>query len=166
MTREEMIEQLENTILLIKQNGKDWWDERDIPILHEAIKAMKTEPCEDCISRQTVIDYVLKDNYYNGGWFEIEKDKYVEWLKALPSVQPKQRWTPVSERLPKSSGVYIVSRWFSDGFEIKLLADACYFDGSTWYDDNRINHNREIDKNIVAWMPLPEPYKAESEDKE
>lgn len=43
MTREEMIEQLENTILLIKQNGKDWWDDRDIPVLEEAIKAMKAE---------------------------------------------------------------------------------------------------------------------------
>lgn len=51
MTKEEMIEQLENTILLIKQNGKDWLDERDIPILEACIQRMKTEPCEDCISR-------------------------------------------------------------------------------------------------------------------
>lgn len=43
MTKAEMIEQIENTILLIKQNGKDWWDERDIPILEEAIKAMKND---------------------------------------------------------------------------------------------------------------------------
>ena len=33
MTHEEMIEQLENTILLIEQNGEEWLDERDIPIL-------------------------------------------------------------------------------------------------------------------------------------
>ena len=51
MTKEEMIEQLENTILLIKQNGKDWLDERDVPILEACIQRMKTEPCEDCISR-------------------------------------------------------------------------------------------------------------------
>jgi len=41
--RASAIEQLENTILLIKQNGEDWLDERDIPILKEAIKAMQTE---------------------------------------------------------------------------------------------------------------------------
>ena len=39
-----MIEQLENTILLIRQNGKDWLDERDIPILEEAIQVLKLEP--------------------------------------------------------------------------------------------------------------------------
>jgi len=72
MTREEMIEQLENTILLIKQNGKDWVDERDIPILEEAMKAIKTETCEDCIRfpkgtlKKRGKDYVV----YN-----------VEWLK-------------------------------------------------------------------------------------
>ena len=72
MTREEMIEQLENTILLIKQNGKDWVDERDIPILEEAMKSIKTETCEDCISfpkgtlKKRGEDYVV----YN-----------VEWLK-------------------------------------------------------------------------------------
>jgi len=70
-------------------------------------------------------------------------------------------WIPVSERLPKSCGVYIVSRWFSDGEESAILTDANYYDGcGEWYNDNRINWGRELvtDK-IVAWMPLPEPYK-------
>lgn len=74
-------------------------------------------------------------------------------------------WIPVSERLPESAGVYIVTREFTDGFECADLTDACYFDGtSTWHNDNRINHGRAyVDKEIKAWMPLPEPYKAESE---
>ena len=71
------------------------------------------------------------------------------------------KWILVSERLPENAGVYIVSRWFSDGCEGMILTDACYFDGtSTWHNDNRINHSREyVDKKIVAWMPLPEPYR-------
>lgn len=40
MTNEEIIEQLENTIGLIKQNGKDWLDERDIPVLEGCIKSL------------------------------------------------------------------------------------------------------------------------------
>lgn len=40
MTREEIIEQLENTIGLIKQDGKDWLDDRDIPMLEECVKAL------------------------------------------------------------------------------------------------------------------------------
>lgn len=40
MTNEEIIEQLENTIGLIKQDGKDWLDDRDIPILEACIKSL------------------------------------------------------------------------------------------------------------------------------
>jgi hypothetical protein len=40
MTNGEIIEQLENTIGLIKQDGKDWLDDRDIPILEACIKAL------------------------------------------------------------------------------------------------------------------------------
>lgn len=78
-------------------------------------------------------------------------DKYAEQ-------EPK--WIPVSERLPKSSGVYIVSRWFSDGEESAILTDANYYDGNgDWYNDNRINWGRDLVTNkIVAWMPLPIPY--------
>ena len=40
MTNGEIIEQLENTIGLIKQDGKDWLDDRDIPILEACIKSL------------------------------------------------------------------------------------------------------------------------------
>ena len=42
MTNGEIIEQLENAIGLIKQDGKDWLDDRDIPILEACIKSLKS----------------------------------------------------------------------------------------------------------------------------
>lgn len=78
MTREEMIEQLENMILLIRQNGEDWLDERDISILEEAIKVMQTKSCEDAISRQAAIS-VAND---------FDATQVVRGLEKLPSVQP------------------------------------------------------------------------------
>ena len=98
----------------------------------------------------------------------LEFRQLAEWLAELKEFKEQTGWIPVSERLPKSNGVYIVTREFNDGFERSDLTDACYFDGtSTWHDDNRINHGREyVDKKIKAWMTLPEPYKAESEDDE
>lgn len=42
MTNGEIIEQLENAIELIKQDGKDWLDDRDIPILEACIKSLTT----------------------------------------------------------------------------------------------------------------------------
>ena len=46
MTREEAIEQLQNCKELIKQNGKDWLDERDIPLIDMAISALSKEEQE------------------------------------------------------------------------------------------------------------------------
>ena len=48
MTREEIIEQLNLTIGLIKQDGKDWLDDRDIPMLEECVKALSQEPKNPC----------------------------------------------------------------------------------------------------------------------
>jgi hypothetical protein len=94
-----------------------------------------------------------------------------EWLipmnnaldMAIKALEQEPKWIPISERLPESSGVYIVSRWFSDGEESAILTDANYYDGcGEWYNDNRINWGRElVTKKIVAWMPLPDPYKEE-----
>lgn len=41
MKPEEAIEELENAMLLIIDNGKDWMDERDLPVLKMAIDALK-----------------------------------------------------------------------------------------------------------------------------
>ena len=43
MTREEVIEQFKYAIDLIKQDGKDYLDERDIPMLEMGIEALKNQ---------------------------------------------------------------------------------------------------------------------------
>lgn len=80
--------------------------------------------------------------------------------------EPYQEWIPVSERLPMIASVYIVTRYFpNNGMNPNYLVDACFFDGSnTWYNDNRINHERAYVDNVIAWQEKPEPYKAESEE--
>lgn len=65
-------------------------------------------------------------------------------------------WIPVEERLPNQNGVYNVTRLIDDAF----ISDSAYFDGQdTWHNDNRVNHVRPYLTDIVAWQPLPEPYK-------
>lgn len=75
----------------------------------------------------------------------------------------KGEWIPVSERLPKIADVYRVTRYYPNNvMNPRYLVDACAFDGSnTWYDDNRINHERAYVNNIIAWQENPEPYKAD-----
>ena len=93
---------------------------------------------------------------------------FAEYVKALPPAQPEQKWIPCSERLPEfpclvsdannnfpyvPAGIITLEdkehgKWAIDGkwFERMML------DGKK--ADMLIYSNR-----IVAWMPLPEPYK-------
>jgi len=109
----------------------------------------KTEPCEDCISREAVIEW-LKDK-------DIIKMKNQEEnarreLAFLSSVMPQPtRWIPVSERLPEEDGLYLISTCMN-------CIDTCLFykddDEYVWVD---------YEESVIAWMPLPKPY-AESEE--
>lgn len=69
-------------------------------------------------------------------------------------------WIPVSERLPNTLGVYNVTRKLNEGETIYFISGASYFDGqNTWHADTGINHGRPYLTDIIAWQPLPEPYK-------
>ena len=85
----------------------------------------------------------------------------VEWLKELKRLREQTRWIPVSERLPENSGNYLITYYYRDEIETQ---EAVYVEGeeNKWYDTTDI----EITLAVIAWMPLPEPYKVESEDKE
>lgn len=57
------------------------------------------------------------------------------------------RWIPVSERLPKKSGKYLVT-----------VKNGNVYAGT--YDE----YSGRFQCAATAWMPLPQPYKAESEE--
>lgn len=80
-----------------------------------------------------------------------------KWLKELK----QKRWIPVSERLPEKN--------------VWVLATFKMANGKTSVDIKRINQwngqwesNYDFDvsyyDNVIAWMPLPAPYKKESEE--
>ena len=57
------------------------------------------------------------------------------------------KWIPCGERLPDKGGEYLITIKWEDGSEI-------YF--SWFYLRDRCWSYRNA--NVVAWMPLPEPY--------
>lgn len=83
-----------------------------------------------------------------------------QYKKGYEDAKAEQQWIPCSERLPQTNGVYNVTRKISDGFECRNISDSCYYDGAyTWHDDTRVNHKRRYLTDVIAWMPLPEPYR-------
>ena len=93
-----------------------------------------------------------------------DHEQLAEWLEELAERREADRWIPVSERLPEpniavltyintgTTKTYCLANWneFYQGWEewigIKLLRDKHYI--------------------VIAWKPLPEPYKENDNGKE
>ena len=71
-------------------------------------------------------------------------------------------WIPASERLPEA-GEYIgnVAKYYLVQNEYGDMMVARYTHSEYW---EQIYQLEPVGDKIVAWMPLPKPYKAESED--
>ena len=98
------------------------------------------EPCEDCISRSEAIR--VSSGYCH--WSTIPDE-----LAKLPSFTPANRWIPIREKMPDRSGFYLVTTEY----------DEVYCD---YYNENNFNRH-EI---IIAWMPMPDPYKGVADEEE
>lgn len=106
------------------------------------------QPCEDCIS---ILNRIMEYTY---GMLTTEKYGLQHLIKSmmdeLSSVTPKARWIPVSEE-PKETGSYITTIKYGDKYAV----------GQRYYHGKYIGWE---DSCVIAYMPLPQPYK-ESEDK-
>ena len=65
------------------------------------------------------------------------------------------RWIPVSERLPENSGNYLITYCYEGKIETQEAVYVEDEEETKWYDTTEI----EITLAVIAWMPLPKPYK-------
>ena len=162
MTREEAIKilkELPNSILGVVLPFDTDFDY--IQALDIAIRVLEQQPSEDAVSRKDVINYIRTLSCDLSYWSVT--DEVVKDIDDLPPVTPTQRWIPCSERLPnnheymKNNGLFNVSdgnRSYSEYFDI--------------YDTERFGeptmNGFRVDRCVIAWMPLSEPYKTEMEN--
>lgn len=133
---------------------------------------------EDCISRQALIKRIdnAEENFKVDNMDSIssgEENPFVDGVLSgvfdirkmivqAPSVTPIQKWIPTSERLPRQDECvddvckdYLIQDEYGD------MRVATY----TSYGWVPIDAIYALEDDVVAWQPLPKPYKVESEEK-
>lgn len=105
---------------------------------------------------------ILSDLRAKYSCFDDSEEPYYKALSAgIKALEQEPRWIPVSERLPKA-GEYVgdVDKYYLVQNEYGDMLVARYTHSEYW---EQIFRFQPISDEIVAWMPLPTPYKAESE---
>lgn len=81
---------------------------------------------------------------------KIALDSYCEGVEdvlwILKNMKQEKSWIPVTERLPEDKQRVLVTR---------KSGTIGYITWNTWWNEQK---SYPIDK-VIAWMPLPEPYK-------
>jgi hypothetical protein len=146
---------------------------KDLPSAHSEIEERKEEsaqnvPKEDLISRKAAIDYCYQlinvehqqgSDEMNYGQERVNQTEAIlHHLEFMPSAQPEPQWIPVSERLPESKPEDLEYPTVIACCEDGEVMTACYYESTKEWGIGE-NYDRKI--NPVAWMPLPEPYRAE-----
>ena len=161
MTREEKIKGLYSLKEYLIENPIELEGHKSLPItlIDYAIEALEQEPTTkndlgvDYISRDDVLKIMRVNQLIHDGEWAMRLS--MNEIKDLPSILPQNpKWIPVTERLPEEKGLYLVS---VKNDHNRRYSKTCWFHGGdNWF----------ARQDVLAWMPLPQPYKAESEDKE
>ena len=92
----------------------------------------------------------------------IGRISFMEFLEVLDEVEKEQNngWIPCSERLPEEYGDYLV--WWADITGKQYYEIAEYEPNNGWIGE--IPQAVEGKYSVIAWQPLPEPYKEGEEE--
>ena len=101
--------------------------------------------CEDLLNRWNIAD-TRKEELIR----QVMADIVTPIVVSQPTIEP-QKWVPVSERLP-DVGQKVLASTNKTCFTQVFKGTSGASNSSWWWEKKTIKH-------IVAWMPLPDPYK-------
>lgn len=130
----------------------------------EVIIDIENPKDNDLISRQAVLEII--DKWYENNSQLLLNDcieDLIVYVTYMPPVRPQEpKWIPVSERLPEEETAVLIS--CEDLYLHRLNPCIGWRNGQYWNTFTANGYKQILYP--TAWMPLPEPYKTESEDKE
>lgn len=84
-------------------------------------------------------------------------DREIRFMSVI--LAPPQ-WTPITEGLPDESDDYLCSYGALSGWFVDIsIYEAEKKEFGFYSDDEQGNEVWHPVKNVIAWMPIPEPYK-------
>lgn len=110
------------------------------------------------MSKQRLIDAERLKRHYS--WWAGPVELTREELDTIVDMQPDAApaWIPVSERLPEAPYGCLVTIWDTDFITMdefeNILPYFVGWDGEQWNDAD----GEQCPFEVIAWMPLPEPY--------
>ena len=125
----------------VKKWLEKWWGTKKVIDTELKTRSFDKNVTSDSISRQAATDAVLSG---------IQYDKY--WSEQIKRAE--MQWIPVSERLPEvgrsilfTSDQGFVAEGEYKGFRFHRVWHQYRFSATLWDDE------------VIAWMPLPEPWR-------
>lgn len=113
----------------------------------------------DLIERQAAVDKSLTFfiEYLGGAFDEDGQRLLAQKMNLLPSAEPIHvKWIPVSEMLPGPSRRLFLVSGYTMIDDLKVLGiDMARWNGDEWTFSGDPRPNIVV----LAWMPLPEPYR-------
>jgi hypothetical protein len=111
---------------------------------------------------------IIKSECYIADLLNLDRTRMVNTaLDTVIEAAEQTRWIPVTERLPDTFGgdylVTIEHKGEVEGVDQATYSTLGYIDG-LWETVNDWIEGPSEDWHVIAWMPLPHPYKAEGSE--
>ena len=126
----------------------------------------------DIISRQAAVIAVTAGSISTATVFGRTEEgmtaakEIIRAIKSIPSAQPEQRWIPCSERLPEIKEHHVSDPCIvycnNHAYGFAELEENIF--GQVGWNCERDDEYHEPLGEVLAWMPLPEPWRGEEHE--